>query len=959
MVNKKSEGKNLEQIVETKTNYFDKNSQKNQEIIKELERNGKFFEAIELSEMAKLNILKTHGKTAPDYAFFLEKMAHLYQKICYYGRSERLLLELNDLNLNKKEEDPRAYANGLQKLASVYSKMGRYEDAEKLLKEAKELYLCLPNLKKLNLYSRDAWQKPDEEDKGDLAKYALILNNLGKVFQEQGENKNYLGETDNATKYYEDSIKSYEWAKRFLRHTNGDKHIDYGRNLKDLANLHGILGNYEYAESKMKKACHVYKKYYSKNDPANFNIQHKYAWLLYRQGKYCNAGTHLLNTKNRFKVTCGKHPAYATLLNNLAKTEMAETYYHTCKSKMNDEDSAALIHDAYDLMKDAFEINNEILPQLLYMDSDRQRLRFLRSLDSNMHLFLTLVMERYKDINISKARKDAFNFVLRRKSLTMEISHFLQESSILRETENKFVAWNDVTSQISQLKIKNLSVDETYLKTLKRLESQKKHIESQIISKIPENQLRTRLNKATADALSRILKPNSILIEYVKFYPYDFTEKEKEKSWKPPHYLVFLMHAGNSDDIKIIDLGDAANIEYLIKKFRNALSSYRNSFKKNIDINKAEVNFLEISNKLRVLIFDPLKEEIKKGQHLIISPDDELSLLPLEMLPLNSEYLIDHYKISYIGSSRDLLKTNNELSNYSQPVVLTNPDYFLNKSGNSKKEIDTKIKNTHKLPKTIIEQLVSEIVHFKSLKNNQIEGETVAQIMKEHGFEVNLLEKEYATESMIKSLNSPLILHMATHGFFISNDKEKNNQQPNISPLLKSGLALAGANNYLIFNEPQDDSEDGILTAEDVNCLNLSGTEMVVLSACETGLGEVERGEGVFGFRRSFILAGANTLVMSLWKVNDLATMILMRKFYKNLLSEKMERLDALRDAQKYLRNITLRKIKNHSSEYAELISDHLCNESDDLRPFSNPYFWGAFILQGETSTLINVDIKQ
>ena len=142
--------------------------------------------------------------------------------------------------------------------------------------------------------------------------------------------------------------------------------------------------------------------------------------------------------------------------------------------------------------------------------------------------------------------------------------------------------------------------------------------------------------------------------------------------------------------------------------------------------------------------------------------------------------------------------------------------------------------------------------------------------------------------------------------------------------MLRSGLALAGINTWLKNRPMVQEAEDGILTAEDVGGWNLSGTKLVVLSACETGLGDVITGEGVFGLRRAFVLAGAQTLVMSLWKVPDEQTRDLMILFYKNLLIARMGRARALREAQRKMR----------------------------IKYPNRPFFWGAFVCQGESGAL-------
>jgi CHAT domain-containing protein len=197
---------------------------------------------------------------------------------------------------------------------------------------------------------------------------------------------------------------------------------------------------------------------------------------------------------------------------------------------------------------------------------------------------------------------------------------------------------------------------------------------------------------------------------------------------------------------------------------------------------------------------------------------------------------------------------------------------------------------------------------------------------------------ETALEGCLKrECRSPQILHVATHGFFLEAQTHRQGQSPNDpwlpdegrlagplpeNPLLRTGLVLAGANTWLTGGELPEDAEDGLLTAEDVSGLDLLATELVVLSACETGLGELKTGEGVFGLQRAFTLAGAKTLVMSLWRVPDEITAALMGHFYRRLLAGE-GRADALRHAQEEVRE----------------------KEPD-------PHFWGAFICQGDPSPL-------
>ena len=174
--------------------------------------------------------------------------------------------------------------------------------------------------------------------------------------------------------------------------------------------------------------------------------------------------------------------------------------------------------------------------------------------------------------------------------------------------------------------------------------------------------------------------------------------------------------------------------------------------------------------------------------------------------------------------------------------------------------------------------------------------------------------QENATSIAIQKVNSPKILHIASHSYFIANEDEKN-------PLLRSGIVLAGANNSNLNN-----SDDGYLTALEITRLNWEGTELVVISGCESGKGESQSGEGVFGLKRAISVAGASSSLLSLWKVDDAGTARFMESFYKKLI-EGQSKADALKNTQQ--------EFLNHP-----------------IPGLRHPYYWAAFQLSGDWKSL-------
>jgi CHAT domain-containing protein len=287
--------------------------------------------------------------------------------------------------------------------------------------------------------------------------------------------------------------------------------------------------------------------------------------------------------------------------------------------------------------------------------------------------------------------------------------------------------------------------------------------------------------------------------------------------------------------------------------------------------------------------------------------------------PQTGKFVFDEQNILIIGSSRDLIempKIEKDLSkNFAgyQAFMLGFPTYRIySKADTLKGEERTATFNG-------LKRVVCGVGRLELLPGTKNEIDNINRFFTEKNIPTNTFLKENANEANIKSLKSPTILHIATHGFFISEIKaskvktavDAENRKLLTNPFMRAGLLLAGC------ETPNQDGEDGILTAEEAMNLNLDKTELVVLSACETGLGDIQNGEGVFGLQRAFQQAGAKTVLMSLWKVSDSATQMLMTEFYLALLSGKNKH-DAFKVAQFKLRE-----------------------------KYPSPYYWGAFVMIG------------
>ena len=325
----------------------------------------------------------------------------------------------------------------------------------------------------------------------------------------------------------------------------------------------------------------------------------------------------------------------------------------------------------------------------------------------------------------------------------------------------------------------------------------------------------------------------------------------------------------------------------------------------------------------------PIAEKTNQYKLLYFSPDGIYNKISLNTLynPESGKYVLEEQNILLLTNSKDLLSaksTSNNLTNAPQLFGFPNYDKGLTKEG-KKQTVDlSKIVENASLDRGLrgsLSRYIRGNALVTMLPGTKAEVEKIDQLYQENNRQspqTYLLDE--ADEAQLKSVQSPQVLHIATHGFFLEDiDQEDLNDNDKYAqnPLLKSGLILAGANSFIQKGIDETNQQDGILTAYEAMNLNLQGTEMVVLSACETGLGDVKNGEGVYGLRRAFFLAGAQNLIMSLWSVDDAATQDLMSYFYAELLQGK-SKIEAFKTAQ----------LKTKEK-------------------YIYPHFWGAFVLVG------------
>jgi CHAT domain-containing protein len=383
----------------------------------------------------------------------------------------------------------------------------------------------------------------------------------------------------------------------------------------------------------------------------------------------------------------------------------------------------------------------------------------------------------------------------------------------------------------------------------------------------------------------------------------------------------------------MIDLGEAEKIDRAVAKFKKEVAEIKET---------KGIKHREASRNIYDMVFKPIKNELRDVKEVFISPDGNLNLIPFEVLQgPDGRYLIEDYTFNYLAAGRDLLGFGEIFEKAQKALLMGDPDFDMGSEEKSSTLRRLALRDA-KQEKVVKRSTEMKGFHFSHLPGTREEVRAIQDII---GMDnADLYTGKEALEEVLRTKGAPKILHLATHGFFLTDldltslmDESMVRGMQQISglpiptgkkarienPLLRSGIALAGANKALESGDAG--KSDGIVTAEKILGFRLRGTEMVVLSACETGVGEVKTGEGVFGLRRAFTQAGAKSLVMSMWSVPDKETRELMIQFYRNILSGKMNRCQALRQAA--LREMQIAK---------------------ERHGYANPFYWGAFVFMGE-----------
>jgi CHAT domain-containing protein len=831
---------------------------------------GRYDEALTLFERVIGTRKRILGADDPDLAAALHDLAVLYYYKGDYQKVEPLsnrALAIQEKALGRNHPQ---VATTLNLLTILYTYKGDYEKAEPMANRALAIK-----------------EKALGPEHSTLAYY---LSNLARIYDRKGD--------------FDKAKPLYMRALAIREKTLGPEHQLVAQSLSDLANLYYNKGDYTNAESLHRRALTIREKWLG---PEHRYVAESLGNLanIYRDRKdYARAEPLYLRALAIQEKKLGpQSPHIARALTNLAM-------FYAAKGDTR---------EAIAVQSRANAVTEYNLSLNLDTGSERQKLAFLSLLTRQTDFTLSLHSQAAP--GNPQALDLAFTTLLRRKARGLDA--MIDTIATLRrhatpQDQALLDQLTDARSQLAEGALKGLGapMPETSSARLEQLEEKVEKLEAELSRRSAE--FRAQAQPVTIAAVQAALPADTILVEFAVYTPWG---PPTEKS-AAPRYLAYVLSA--QGQTKWVDLGATAPIDRAANAWRRALRNRR------IDVKRlGRVVDEKVMRPVRSL----LGEGLGGTRRMLIAPDGLLNLISFAALvDERNQYLVERFAISYLTGGRDLLRLQTSEPSRSAPLVVANPAFggvsTLAARGdqNSGKGLAANQARA---------RIDAARVFFRPLPGAEGEALAIKTVLPE----ASVLLREQATEAALKQVRAPSILHIATHGFFLGDQGSlprrtqspvNNNWQSDFdlqlgmwaarieNPLLRSGLALAGA------NQGKSGDNDGVLTALEAAVLDLSGTKLVVLSACDTGMGEVKNGEGVQGLRRALVLAGSESQVISLWPVSDVGAKEFMFDYYM-----------ALRQGEgrsEGLRQVQLRMLR---SKYRR-----------------HPFYWAAFIQSGEWANL-------
>ncbi|MDW8345784.1 MAG: CHAT domain-containing protein [Bacteroidia bacterium] len=812
--------------------------------------------SLSLSAMKKIN-----RSNSTDYADMLATLGFVYLEQLRYKEAEKAFLEAIEICQNVDKEGIML-AGAYNSLALLYQKRGMYSEAELNYLKMKQIY--------------------DSKFEKTSTDYTTLLNNLAVLYRYQGK--------------YDEAFQMLSLTKQIREKTFGKSHPMYVVSCINLGSLLGEMERYSEAENLLLEAKNI--EIENKREAQKYfnNICNNLGKLYLNMGKYDEVEKNLLEALSGIERVYGKiNEKYILTCQNLSscyirmkKLDEAERYLKQAESIVSSLEKSnpsymVVLSGFVDLFiaqkryDKAHQTFNELI-SLILKDiqknftglSEVEKENYVKEkLEDISGKFQGFVCDYYnKNKSVTEL---AYDFTINTKGLILNSSEKIKQSimnSKDEELKKKFIEWKQMKDRFSkyqglgpeqqkQIKINLDSIVQKINEYEKELSFKSKYFSKFVNEALFSwKDIQNHLNR------------NQAAVEIVRVSFEDYLGFRRDSVL----YMAMIVKKSSSyPELVILKNG---------KELENKFFTY---YKRSI---AAKIKDEESYN----VFWKPIAQRLRGIKTVYFSPDGIYHQINLSTLqnPDNQKYVFDEIQIINVTNTKDILEKNRSTDKNS---------YFI---GNPKFDLNLDIQNNEKDPK---QRSIDDLPQLEGAEN---EVKQISVLLPK----ANLITGINATEEYVKSIQNPRILHIATHGYF-----KKGKYQSSTQAMLNAGLFFAGVVDYDRMQIRPLNKDDGKLTAFEVMNMELDSTELVVLSACETGLGKASK-EGVYGLQRAFKVAGAQSIVMSLWKVNDEATQLLMTKFYENWQKKNMSKREAFEMAQRETRE-----------QYKE------------------PYYWGAFVM--------------
>lgn len=887
------------------------------------------------------------------HAVFLHNQARMYRDMGVYDKSEKLYLEY--LRMRKKLSGVKhvRYAQALEQLGSLYAYIGNYKKAEIALRKAEKVYeatIGLHNAANVradiynalgNLYGRIGNYSRSEEayqqsidiykefvkiDNQDIQKadYATVISNLAELYELQEKNNQ--------------AVELLDQANKIFLEAGGQESPRYIRSLASLSQAYIRLGRLEEANEIMNQGLEAAKKSLGTEHPLYAAFLKDWARIQTERKAYQESETALSESLKISKTVLGaRHPQTADVLEAFTELYLAQQSFSKAAPLYNQ-----ISQNLFVQIDNYFPFLSEKEKEDFYNNKIRDHFE-----EFNSFAFL------HKEED-PKILGEVYNNQLATKAILLNASNKWKQR-IKHSGDIKLVRLLDEWQTQKAYLIKLYQEqDKSRQKEIDSLESIVNKVEKTLSLRSENFAKLTDKKRYTWQEVQSTLKEGEAALEIIRFHKFGIAEmiKNINQPNSPAYprfgltdsvyYAALIVKPDTKDHPELVLFDNGNDLE---GKF---LNYYRNKIK-----------FLKTDDLSYDNYWAPIAKSLKGVKKIFISPAGVYNQINLNTLidPTSGKAVIDEIELQLVTNTKDLiLKSNDELFNR-LALFFGAPNYGLSEEARTKVaertlerssgEDDLGLDLEEDFEETPTPEIDRGSVSLDYLPGTKTEIENIQTLLQnvDMEWEAKVFLGDEALEDNIKNSFKPKVLHIATHGFF-KKDLDGTESEYLRNPLFRSGLLLTGAGSSLAEkdgaeaaaeDDPLDDSdifgeddlsedggsnvknvEDGILTAYEAMNLNLENTDLVVLSACETGLGEIRNGEGVYGLQRAFKVAGARTIIMSLWKVNDQTTQILMTEFYRNWLRNG-DKHEAFRAAQRAVR-----------------------------AKFADPYYWGAFVIVGE-----------